>query len=175
MWLPLKPAPPVTTAILRSLISILILFQRQSLHRFHVDERLVPKRVPGEFSLLEGAANVADGTLNSPLRSPTQPLRDLARGDAVRAVVIAGRALDTDGLFLGKFFFDDLLRNFRQLLHRLVLVPGIKNFALCFFLRHREHLDVKLTNVIDMNIWALLIAAKKSRAKFLMPGTRTRR
>src|SRR5258708_14800190 len=121
-----------------------------------------------KFSRLEPVAKIAHRVLYRPLRPPAQFSGDLARGDAVGAQIVTGRTFNANRLLFRKFLLHDLLRNFCQLVHRLVLITGVKNFTGDFFGRHRQQFDVQLTDIVDVNIRALLLPAENGDDAFIV-------
>src|SRR5688572_4410212 len=88
MWLPIKPAPPVTTAYRCALTTrgnqVSRLLQPRLLDRLYVDVGRIGQRV-GQLPGLEGATQVHHRVLDRPLRRPSQLTFDLLRRDVVGA------------------------------------------------------------------------------------------
>src|SRR5688500_15871278 len=83
MWLPLKPAPPVTTATSPAMpLDCRLDLQVGRLDHLHVHVARVGHRVR-DLTALEGAAQVDDRVLDRALRGPAELALDLGRRDVV--------------------------------------------------------------------------------------------
>src|SRR3982074_1176492 len=100
MWLPMNPAPPVTTAMdfTTGPSCRLELFQPP-----HVEVSGVLHAVR-QLVVLEGLAKVADGVLDVVLRPETEHARDLVGVHVVGAEVGGGRCDDGNVAFVRKLF-----------------------------------------------------------------------
>src|SRR5450631_691084 len=85
IWLPMNPAPPVTSAVLRTVIPLLL--GADFFHRAHIVIPVVVEAV-GQHVIAEGAGQIADRVFDGALGLEAQNTPDLVGVDVIGAIVV---------------------------------------------------------------------------------------
>src|SRR5581483_5638137 len=170
MWLPMNPAPPVTTAIgfAKKPPARGARFPPcqggkscgfQLLQAPDVEVERVLHAVR-QLAGLERLAQVAHRILHGEFRLEAEHATDLVGVDMVRADVVGRRGDDGNVALLREFLLHDALGDLRDLHDGEVLESGVEDLA-CDLLRGRlEHQLVDVAHVLHVQVGPLLRAAE---------------
>jgi len=138
----MKPAPPVTTATLRT-----------------VGVPIVVEAV-GHEVVAEGAAKITHGVLDAALGLEAEDAVNLVRIDVIGAHVVGRRCDDLDLAFFRHLFLHHLLHHAGDLGDRIVLKSDVEDLAVDFFMGRGQHQVVGVDHVVDMQVRPHLVAAE---------------